>query len=297
MGFTTTSRIVLSTKVLAAGVIDGNESGAWYNSNFSNEFILDAKKVWSQISSIPQASSLAIAQSNASANPSLISDLSALGSAVRLTKIPGTNDSTYVAYSVYNNRTSSRLDNWINPAQIPRTDVGFEGFLSVGYQIRLFEGDPNSGGTEIFTTVGETGVGENRTQGWVWNYALGMLMVAADTRTTITNPYVLGFRYIGQTLADVASGGFSEGQHLRSVHSGGTITSPSTFLYTGIFGAENPDPGDVNVYINGVRLDYNASNVSISPWIIEGGNSLRLRPQYLNHDIEDNDVIQAYLLT
>ena len=33
--------------------------------------------------------------------------------------------------------------------------------------------------------------------GWIWNYALGMLLLSDDFVSSVSNPYVMGFRYIG----------------------------------------------------------------------------------------------------
>jgi hypothetical protein len=77
--------------------------------------------------------------------------------------------------------------------------------------VRLYKGDPNAGGLEITSTAGTTGTGVNKSVGWVWNYALGLLLLSADffTESGITagtfNPYVLGFRYVGDTAGSGAS--------------------------------------------------------------------------------------------
>ena len=81
----------------------------WYESKFPNEFISDGAKVWVQfplLRSYP-ASSLAIAQANAAAIPTVIEDLSHFVDSVRLTLVPGSNNSTLVALSTYNNFSSA----------------------------------------------------------------------------------------------------------------------------------------------------------------------------------------------
>jgi hypothetical protein len=60
----------------------------------------------------------------------------------------------------------------------------------------------------VTTTEGTTGTGANKTVGWTFNYANGLLLFSADffTVTGITpatfNPYITGFRYVGKTAGD-----------------------------------------------------------------------------------------------
>ena len=49
MGFTNQERTNFASKVLAGGVIDANEVAQWYESRFPNEFVLDARKVWTEL--------------------------------------------------------------------------------------------------------------------------------------------------------------------------------------------------------------------------------------------------------
>jgi plasmid maintenance system antidote protein VapI len=191
----------MNSKALAASVIDANPVAQWYETRNPFSFMLPGTKILTQISSIPVAASLADARTNATANPTLISNLSAVGDAIRLTAVAGTNDSTWLAYSTYNDTTSAKLDNWIQPQIIPQTT----GAASIGYTVVLYEGDPNAGGTEITTTEGTSGTGATKSVGWIFNYALGMLLLADDFKSTVTNPYVLGFRYTGTTANDASS--------------------------------------------------------------------------------------------
>ena len=201
MGFSNQERINANTNALQANVLDANPNSQWYEKRFTFEFALPSTKVYTQLSSVPSASTLSQAQTNASNNPTIISDVSASASAVRLTAVTGTNDFTWVAYTTFNDPSSARIDNWLQPQAVPQSN----GLPSTGYAISLYNGDPNSGGTLITTTDGQTGSGETASVGWIWNYALGMLLLSQDffTQTGITkatfDPYVLGFRYIGQT--------------------------------------------------------------------------------------------------
>ena len=210
MGFSNQERINANSKALQAGVIDANASAVWYETYFPFTFVLSGEQAWTEMASLRAltAANLTAAQANAAANPTLLQDKSAAANARRLTLVAGTNYSTYVAYSTYNDPTSTQLKNWVLPQLIPQST----GAPSNGYAIRLFDGDPNGGGTEITTTDGTTGTGENKTVGWIWNYANGLLLVSVDffAETGITaadfDPYVLGFRYIGATASSTPAG-------------------------------------------------------------------------------------------
>lgn len=217
MGFTNQERINLNSKVLQAGVIDAAEGAAWFESRFTNQFVVDPASVWLQLSQIPVAANIATAQANAAANPTIIADWSqgdqpyggtaifggaGVGTAVRLTEVPGTNGSTFVAYTTFGDTSSPILDNWILPQLVPQANSQ----ASIGYSIQLYDGDPNAGGTLVSTTAGQTGSGATRSVGWVFNNKIGMLLVAEDTRSIITNPYIIGFRYVGETVLDLVSG-------------------------------------------------------------------------------------------
>ena len=209
MGFSNQERINLNSKALQAGVLDANASAVWYETFFPFGFILGSESVFTQMAALRAlpASNLATAQTNASNNPTLIQDKSANANAVRLTLVAGTNNTTFAAYTTYNDTTSALLENWLLPQLVPQSS----GSPSNGYAVRLFNGDPNAGGTEITTTAGTTGTGVNKTVGWVWNYARGLLLLSSDffTETGINsgtfNPYVLGFRYIGTTAGSGSS--------------------------------------------------------------------------------------------
>lgn len=202
MGFDNQERLNLNSKVLAAGVKDANSVGQWYESRFPGAFITDAEMVWTAMDTIRAnpAGNLATAQANA-AGPlnGILSDLSDPGDAVRMTEVPGTNGSTYVAYSVFGDYTSPIIRNWMQPQLSPQAS----GAASIGYAVRFFDGDPAGGGVEIFTTDGTTGTGKNKTVGWIFDYGNGMLILSDDFKGSISDPYIMGFQYIG----GVATGG------------------------------------------------------------------------------------------
>ena len=96
----------------------------------------------------------------------------------------------YIAYSTYNNTSSARLTNWI--------DTQF-GAL---YLIKVFKGDPNSGGVAL--SSGATN------ENWFFDYSAGVLNfndTNVPSGVTDTNIYIVGYRYIGLTGAPTPTGG------------------------------------------------------------------------------------------
>ena len=208
MGFTNQERINIAAKALQAGVIDANPDSVWYEVFFPFSFVLSAEQVWTEMSTLRAlpASNLSTAQTNAAANPTLIQDFSTSVTAIRMSLVGGTNYSTYVTYSTYED-PSTHLKNWLLPQLVPQTS----GAPSNGYAVQLYDGDPGAGGTLITTTEGTTGVGDEKTVGWIYNYANGLLLISEDfySETGITaasfDPYIMGFRYIGKTAGDAGA--------------------------------------------------------------------------------------------
>lgn len=202
MGFSNQERINLLTKALAAGVLDANSFSVWYESFFPFRFINEGSTVWLELPTLRlyPAANLTVARANAAlpALATILEDISQPASAVRLTAVTGTNGSTWTAYNTYGDPSSDTKRNWVLPQLVSQAN----GMPSNGYSIRLYEGDPNAGGVEITTSAGTTGVGDEKTVGWIWNYANGMLLLSEDFKASVTNPYVLGFRYIGRTSDD-----------------------------------------------------------------------------------------------
>ena len=205
MGFTNQERINLFAKALQAGVVDANSIAVWYETFFPFSFVLDAAQVWTQLATVRSypAANRATAQANA-AGPlaGIVSDLSAPASAIRLTPVAGTNGSTYAAYTTYGDPSSALLKNWLLPQLVPQTS----GAPSNGYGIELYDGDPATTGVLVPTSAGTTGTGVNKTVGWVVNYALGVLLLSDDFRASVSDPYIVGFRYIGTTAGSGGSG-------------------------------------------------------------------------------------------
>jgi len=229
MGFTTKERTNALVKVLLAEVKDANSAGQWYESRLFAGKVIDSRQVWAQLSDIEAnpAANLATAQANAAgALNGIIDDLSQAASAIRLTAVPSTNNSTWAALTTYGDWTSARLKSWVQPQQAPLAS----GAASVGYAVRLFEGDPAGAGVEVITTDGSTGTGVDKTVGWVFDYSNGVLLLSDDFKSTITDPYILGFRYIGSTGGSGSGGGLE-------------VTTSNMQLYVNGTGGSDSDDG------------------------------------------------------
>lgn len=268
MAFDNQERINLNSKVLAAGVKDANEVGQWYETIFPNTFVSRGDKVWTNpdlatLLANP-ASNVGEAQANA-AGPlaGIIVDYSNPVNAIRLSPVPGTNGSTYVAFDVFGNLGSTQLDNWVQPQFVPRTN----GLPSIGYAVRLFDGDPNAGGTEILVTDGTSGTGVNKSVGWIFDYANGMLLLSADFRGSVADPWVLGFRYIGSTANDANDGYIDGYERIYGVAGeqntnlngfvnvgafnldGSTIENPSATIFEAVLETNNAtNPAELRIY-------------------------------------------------
>ena len=194
MSFTINERVIAGFNALVGGVLDTDPVVQWYESINPFEFISAKDKVWTQSDTLRAnpAANLAAAQANAAgALSGIIDDLSLAASAIRLTPFPSVNNG-WIALATYNDFSSARLDNWVQPAFVPQTN----GLPSTGYAVRVYEGDPAGAGVEVLTTDGTTGTGQNKSVAWVFNYAGGLLLISDDF-ATITDPYITGFRYIG----------------------------------------------------------------------------------------------------
>nr|BAR34271.1 hypothetical protein [uncultured Mediterranean phage uvMED] len=98
----------------------------------------------------------------------------------------------YIAYTTYNDASSTRLTNWID------TQFG------ASYLIKVYKGDPNSGGVAL------SAAGSGSNDGWFFDYSAGTLNfndTSVPSGVTDTNIYIVGYRYIGLTGAPTATGG------------------------------------------------------------------------------------------
>jgi len=98
----------------------------------------------------------------------------------------------YIAYTTYGDASSTRLTNWID------TQFGS------AYLIKVYKGDPNSGGVAL------SAAGSGSNDGWFFDYSAGTLNfndTSVPSGVTDTNIYIVGYRYIGSTGAPTPSGG------------------------------------------------------------------------------------------
>ena len=98
----------------------------------------------------------------------------------------------YIAYTTYGNTSSTRLTNWID------TQFGS------AYLIKVYKGDPNSGGVAL------SAAGSGANDGWFFDYSAGVLNfndTNVPSGVTDNNIYIVGYRYIGSTGAPTPTGG------------------------------------------------------------------------------------------
>jgi len=204
VSFSEIDRINLVTKSLAAGVIDSNSLSQWYETVFPFTFLLNADKILVELETVRQypASTIAQARTNATQIPNILQDLSQPINAIRLTEVIDTNGTTWAAYETYNDYSSAVLGNWLQPQLVPQAN----GLPSNGYGILLYNGDPNTGAVPISTTKYISGVGASRSVSWFFNYSNGLLLLSEDFvagEGVGFDPYIVGFRYVGETAQDV----------------------------------------------------------------------------------------------
>ncbi len=144
----------------------------------------------------------------------------------------------YIAYTTYNNTSSARLTNWID------TQFG------AGYLIKVYKGDPNSGGVAL------SAAGSGANDGWFFDYSAGVLNfndTSVPSGVTDTNIYIVGYRYVGQT--------------------GAPTSGISTFSYLDLTVERNLDvgiQGGISTFRNNIDLN---ANLDVSGTALLRGNS------------------------
>ena len=142
----------------------------------------------------------------------------------------------YIAYSTYNNTSSARLTNWID------TQFG------ASYLIKVYKGDPNSGGVAL------SAAGSGANDGWFFDYSAGVLNfndTSVPSGVTDTNIYIVGYRYIGSTGAPTpgtSTFNFTDLTISRNLKVGGIST------FTGLVDANG------GAHIDNLRLGIDADN-------------------------------------
>ena len=130
----------------------------------------------------------------------------------------------YIAYTTYGNASSTRLTNWID------TQFGS------AYLIKVYKGDPNSGGVAL------SAAGSGSNDGWFFDYSAGTLNfndTNVPSGVTDTNIYIVGYRYIGQT--------------------GAPTSGISTFSYKDLFVERHLSVGGVSTFSSDVEFGGNVS--------------------------------------
>ena len=172
----------------------------WFNENFAWAPVTPPSKLWNAFDSIPGAGTPAIADVNVTANPLILETR-----AIRLTVDITSNNRAFLARTTYNNNTTPILDNWIQPSLIRNN-----GELSPGYGIRLWDGDPSGGGTELSTTYLP---GAGGAPSWQFSYSAGIIVVSTDQAAAYgaiasgAGLWISGYRYIGDTGGSGAGAG------------------------------------------------------------------------------------------
>ena len=142
----------------------------------------------------------------------------------------------YIAYTTYGNASSTRLTNWID------TQFGS------AYLIKVYKGDPNSGGVAL------SAAGSGSNDGWFFDYSAGTLNfndTNVPSGVTDTNIYIVGYRYIGSTGAPTpgtSTFNFTDLTISRNLKVGGIST------FTGLLDANG------GAHIDNLRLGIDADN-------------------------------------
>ena len=168
--------------------------------------------------------------------------------ALRMTRdsTVGTNTRSYIAYTTYNDTSSARLTNWID------TQFGSS------YIIKVYKGDPNSGGVELQQAGGNAG-----TDGWFFDYSSGILNfngINLPDGVTATNIYIVGYRYIGATGVQPPAGIGTF--HDLIVHNNLHVSGVSTF--TGAIDANgNLNVAGISTFTSSIHVTGVGSSVGI----------------------------------
>jgi len=198
---TQSEKINLSLKMVFGiqGTSNTEDSSSlkWYEEKYGwRPFLLNQDLYVEQV---PVANTPAEADAAVTANPTMIEKID-----IKLTKITGTNDRAWAAFSTPGNESSIIKGDWLIPQ-----------IFGKGYAMKLFQdnGSGTAPGTEITTTQGA----------WVPSYKMGFIVLGAGyTATNLgwSQPlWVRVYRYIG---AVGISGSTIPGLTLDAAYNGGT---------------------------------------------------------------------------
>jgi len=188
--FSQDEKLAISEKI-ALQITSTTSDKFWYNELFPSLPLVNPKNILTEMDTIPGASSLAQAQANVIAHPTILEEIT-----VHLTVDLTSNYCAFILTDTFGDM-STRIQNSISPALIETS-----GSPSYGYSVRLYDGDPDSGGVELTTGFMAGGDGS---PSWSFSYSMGVLFVSQDVASTFQTMYdnnglyVRVFHYIGET--------------------------------------------------------------------------------------------------
>ena len=164
--------------VVGTGAISGTPKQPFAEA-IPSPLVVPNASLWNEANSIPATAP--------GSNTTQVKVYLAASSGLRMTAdATSSGQRAYIAYTTYNDTSSVRLTNWID------TQFG------ASYLIKVFKGDPNSGGVAL------SAAGSGSNDGWFFDYSAGVLNfndTSVPSGVTDTNIYIVGYRYIGQTGA------------------------------------------------------------------------------------------------
>jgi len=162
--------------VSGTGAISGGTTKEPFNESLPSPFVIPDSSIWTQSLSIPTTPP--------GSDTAIVKVYLSGASGLRMTADSTVSGSrAFIAYTTYNNTSSARLTDWID------TQFGS------GYVIKVYKGDPNSGGVSL-DAAGSSGNDDT----WFFDYSSGVLNFNGDdlpSGVTDTNIYIVGYRYIG----------------------------------------------------------------------------------------------------
>lgn len=162
------------------GSVSANTAGGSPKSpqqeSISSPLVVPSASVWNQSDDIPQL------PPTTDGVTGVVHAYTTTG-AFQLTEDPTvTSGRTFLCSTVQGDANSSIANNWIDP-----------GNFGPSYAVKVFVGDPNSGGTELFDVANNNN--------WLFDYSAGVLNFGDTSRPNITDLYIVGYRYVGETGA------------------------------------------------------------------------------------------------
>ena len=206
--------------VSGTGAISGGTTKEPFNESLPSPFVIPDSSIWNQSLSIPTTPP--------GADTAIVKVYLAGASVLRMTADSTVSGSrAFVAYTTYNNTSSARLTDWID------TQFGS------GYVIKVYKGDPNSGGVSL-DAAGSSGNDDT----WFFDYSSGVLNFNGDdlpSGVTDSNIYIVGYRYIG-------SKGVSSPSSINPTNL--YVAGVSTFVGVGTFQSDLWAAGQIKGYTN-----------------------------------------------